>query len=60
MDGDPTLHVNVTHRHETKPVKGWAGPGVSANGFIHNQRFAPMPTSAILRSIRDMVFAPRS
>jgi hypothetical protein len=60
LEGDSTLHVNVTHRQETKPVKGWSGPGVSANGFIHNRRFEPTPTAEILRSIRDMVFAGRA
>ncbi len=58
--GDPSLHVNVTHSHETKPVKGWAGPGVSATGFIHNRTFSSAPTVAILRSIREMVFAARA
>ena len=60
MAGDPQLHVNVTHSRETKPVRGWAGPGVSAAGFIFNRRFEPMPTGTILRSIREMVFAARS
>ena len=59
MAGDPRLHVNVTHRHETARVMGWAGPGESAAGFIHNRRFESMPTETILRSIREMVFAPR-
>jgi hypothetical protein len=60
MPGDPSLHVNVTHRQETKPVKGWAGPGVSAAGFIHNRTFDSMPTSGILRQIRQMAFAARA
>src|SRR3954463_7494040 len=60
MEGDSRLHVNVTHREETRPVKGWSGPGVTANGFIHNRRFGPTPTVEILRSIRQMVFAARS
>jgi hypothetical protein len=60
MSGDPSLHVNVTHRHETEPVKGWVGPGVSAAGFIHNRTFSSMSTVAILRSIREMAFAARS
>jgi hypothetical protein len=58
MDGDRSLHVNVTHREQTKAVKGWLGPGVSAGGFIHSRRFESAPTTAILRSIRQMVFAP--
>ncbi len=60
MQGDPHLHVNVTHKHETRPVKGWIGPGVSAAGFIHNRTFESTPTATILRSIRQMVFAPRA
>ena len=60
LEGDAMLHVNVTHRQETRPVKGWSGPGVSANGFIHNRRFESTPTAAILRSIREMVFAERA
>ena len=60
MESDAQLHVNVTHREETKPVKGWSGPGVSANGFIHNRRFDSTPTTEILRSIRQMVFAARA
>src|SRR5688572_4009680 len=60
LEGDSKLHVNVTHRQETKQVKGWSGPGVSANGFIHNRRFESTPTVAILRSIREMVFAERA
>jgi hypothetical protein len=60
METDSQLHVNVTHREETKPVKGWSGPGVSASGFIHNRRFDSTPTAEILRSIRQMVFAARA
>jgi hypothetical protein len=60
MVRDPHLHVNVTHAHETKPVKGWAGPGVSAAGFIHNRRFESASTDRILLDIRRMVFAPRA
>jgi hypothetical protein len=59
LEGDSTLHVNVTHKLKTKPVKGWSGPGVSATGFIHNRRFEATPTAEILRNIRDMVFAGR-
>jgi len=60
MAGDPHLHVNVTHTHETKPVKGWAGPGVMADGFVHNRTFEPASTDRILADIRRMVFAPRA
>jgi hypothetical protein len=60
MPGDPHLHVNVTLAHETKPVKGWAGPGVTAAGFIYNRRFASGSIDRILSEIRRMVFAPRA
>jgi hypothetical protein len=60
MAGDPHLHVNVTHAHETKPVKGWAGPGVLAAGFVHNRTFESASTDRILHEIRRMVFAPRA
>ena len=60
MAGDADLHVNVTHREGTREVKGWSGPGVSANGFVHNRRFHSTPTAEILRSIRQMVFAERA
>jgi hypothetical protein len=60
MDGDPQLHVNVTHKEQTKAARGWLGPGVSAGGFIHSRRFESTPTATILRSIRQMVFAERA
>jgi hypothetical protein len=60
MAGDPQLHVNVTLTHATKPVKGWAGPGVSAAGFIHNRTFESASTDTILKDIRRMVFASRA
>ena len=58
MKGDSTLHVNVTLRQQTKAAPGWSGPGVSANGFVHNRRFDSTSSDEILRSIREMVFAP--
>ena len=57
--GDPHLHVNVTHRHATKSVSGWAGPGQVAEGFVHNRRFADTPPNEMIRHIHDMVFAGR-
>lgn len=60
MAGDPRLHVNVTHTHETKPVKGWAGPGVLAAGFVHNRTFESASADRILDDIRRMVLAPRA
>jgi len=60
IPGDPQLHVNVTHKQETKRVDGWLGPGVSADGFIYSRRFPVTTAASILRSIRQMVFAPRA
>jgi hypothetical protein len=60
LAGDPQLHVNVTHKNETRRVVGWMGPGVSADGFIYSRRFASAPAASILRSIRQMVFAGRA
>jgi hypothetical protein len=60
IEGDRHLHVNVTHRYTTKPVKGWAGSGVSPDGFVHNRLFAMGSTERILHDIRRMVFAPRA
>ena len=57
--GDAYLHCNVTHRHATKTVTGWAGPGRVPNGFVHNRRFGDTPHKDIVRQIRDMVFAAR-
>jgi len=56
-DGD--LHVNVTHRHETKSVRGWAGPGSVPDGFVNNRTFGNTPPSRITGHIHDMVFADR-
>jgi hypothetical protein len=57
--GDGHLHCNVTHRHATKSVTGWAGPGHVPEGFVHNRRFGDTPHGVIVRHIRDMVFAAR-
>ena len=57
--GDGDLHVNVTHQHETIPVRGWAGPGRLPDGFVHNRRFGDAAPRAILRHVRDMVYAAR-
>ena len=58
-DGDTHLHCNVTHRHATKSITGWAGPGHVADGFVHNRRFADPRDHDMVRQIRDMVFAAR-
>ena len=55
--GDEQLHCNVTHRHATKTVSGWAGPGHVVNGFVHNRRFGAASQSDMIQHIRDMVFA---
>ena len=57
--GDEDLHCNVTHRHATKTVRGWAGPGHVPTGFVHNRRFGDTSQSDMVRHIRDMVFAAR-
>jgi len=60
LAGDPRLHVNVIHAHETRPVTGWAGSGVSPDGFVHNRLFAMGSTDQIVHDIRRMVFALRA
>jgi hypothetical protein len=57
---DARLHVNVTHRYPTKDVRGWAGPGTIADGFVYNRTFGDTPPSVIARHIRAMVFAART
>lgn len=59
MEGDRDLHVNVTHKHQTLSPKGWAGPGHTVEGFVHNRRFAVAPPELIARHIRAMVGAAR-
>jgi hypothetical protein len=54
---DEKLHVNVTHRHLTKGIRGWAGPADTPDGFVHNRTFGGIPTTTIVRQVRDMVFA---
>lgn len=56
---DQHLHVNVTHRHATKAVRGWAGPGRMPDGYVHNRTFGDTPQSEMIRQVRDMVFATR-
>ena len=57
MDGDDHLHCNVTHRHVTRPVAGWAGPGHVAAGFVYNRRFLDVRQADVIRQIRDMLCA---
>ena len=57
--GDAHLHCNVTHRHATKTVRGWSGPGQVADGFVHNRRFDNAHHDDMIRHIRDMVLAAR-
>ena len=58
--GDRHLHVNVTHRYATNRVSGWAGPGKTPNGYIHNRRFADTARSEMIELVRDMVLASRT
>jgi hypothetical protein len=57
--GDGRLHVNVTHRYQTRAVRGWAGPASLPEGFVHNRTFADAAPAHMSRQIRDMVFAER-
>ena len=54
---DEKLHVNVTHQHLTKEIRGWSGPASTPDGFVTNRTFATIPTTRIVRHVRDMVFA---
>ena len=57
--GDASLHVNVTHRHQTQAASGWVGPAVLPQGFVHNRRFGGIPPNQIVRHISEMVFSER-
>ena len=59
IERDARLHVNVTHRHETMGVRGWAGPASLPQGFVHNRTFGGTQPNQIGRHIRDMVLAGR-
>jgi len=58
LAGDRTLHVNVIHAKGTTAPAGWSGPGVTADGFVHNRRFHREDPSAIARHIQGMMYAP--
>jgi len=58
--GDDNLHVNVTHRHQTHAARGWAGPAVLPQGFVHNRTFGDVAPKEIVRHIRAMVFSART
>lgn len=60
VPGDNQLHVNVTHRHPTIAVRGWAGPARLTDGFVHNRRFDEASPNQMIRHIREMVFAARA
>src|SRR5690242_18897548 len=57
--GDGNLHVNVTHGHQRRVPRGWAGPARLPQGFVHNRTFGDVPTHQIVRHIREMVFSAR-
>ena len=57
--GDADLHVNVTHRHQTQAARGWVGPAVLRQGFVHNRRFGAIPPNEIVRHISEMVLSKR-
>src|SRR5438105_15716187 len=54
---DRRLHVNVTHKHATRTVRGWSGPASLREGFVHNRTFDRSQPRQIIRHIRAMVFA---
>lgn len=58
LAGDRDLHVNVIHSHSTATPAGWAGPGVTPDGFVHNRRFDYTESARIARHIQEMVYAP--
>ena len=60
VNHDDRLHVNVTHKHPTRTVRGWTGPASLKRGFVHNRRFDDRTPDAIIRQIRQMVFAGRT
>ena len=51
---DSDLHVNVTHAHETKSVRGWAGPGSVPDGFVSNRTFGAMQPDRIAGHIASV------
>ena len=55
--GDQQLHVNVTHQSATEGVSGWAGPGATPDGIVHNRTFSRMHRYQVLREIKGMIFA---
>lgn len=60
IEGDDSLHCNVTHERPTGPIAGWAGPGRVAGGFVYNRRFLDVRHTDVIRHIRDIVRAPRA
>jgi hypothetical protein len=60
IDRDDCLHVNVTHMHPTKTVRGWTGPAHLDHGFVHNRTFDRDERHKIAGQIKRMVFAERA
>ena len=58
LAGDRDLHVNVIHPQPTATPAGWAGPGETPGGFVHNRRFDYTESDRIARHIQEMVYAP--
>ena len=59
IPADGHLHVNVTHRHQTRRAEGWIGPAVLPEGYVHNRTFGDVTSREIIRHIREMVFAAK-
>ena len=60
IGSDNRLHVNITHKHPTKTMRGWAGPANLPSGFVHNRTFGESAPGEIAGHIRHMVFAGRA
>jgi hypothetical protein len=59
LAGDPRLHANVIHAHETKPGDGM-GSERRVAGRVRPQPALRDGVDRILHDIRKMVFAPRA
>ena len=56
VEGDPHLHVNVTHLHSPSEVIGSTRAAAPPDGYVQSRVFPRAPRYQILRQIREMVF----